>query len=304
MDSLRRVLRRIHDAKEERRFLKNLDFYIKFDGSRTDKNHLSLIQPETSGGSISHDTIDSIERHPSITEITISGLKQESFEYFISKYGNRFRVITFWKCPRIENLSGIEKLKNIEYLIFFWNQKAIRLWDLSKTEKLRGLAFDDFTRMHTLADLSKSSSLEELRFGSRILSSYILESFKPLVRCKSLKRLIFNAKQITDKDISPLAKLQGLIEIEFPPNQFTTEQIAWLKARLPIEIKSTILAPFQRLRQPLTTSDNISKDILINGKRKPFLNSNSDKKVIDKYVRNFETLVKQFSASPKSPPPT
>lgn len=77
MDSLRRVLRRIHDAKEERRLLKNLDFYIKFDGSRTDKNHLSLIQPETSGGSISNDTIDSIEQHPSVSEISISGLKQK-----------------------------------------------------------------------------------------------------------------------------------------------------------------------------------------------------------------------------------
>lgn len=303
MDSLRRVLRRIHDAKKEKRLLKNLDFYIHF-RDITDKNHLSLIQPETSGGSISNDTIDSIEQHPSVSEISISGLKQKTFEYFISKYGNRFRVITFWKCPLVEDLSGIAKLKNVEYLIFFWNQRAVRLWDFSKTAHLRGLAFNDFTRMHSLSDLSKSSSLEELNFGGIILSRYILESFKPLVRCKSLKRLIFSIKQITDKDISSLAKLQGLIEIEFPSNQFTTEQIAWLKARLPIEIKSTVLAPFQRLRQPLTTSDNISKDILINGKRKPFLNSNSDKKVIDKYVRNFETLVKQFSASPKSPPPT
>lgn len=76
MDSLRRVLRRIHDAKKEKRLLKNLDFYIHF-RDITDKNHLSLIQPETSGGSISNDTIDSIEQHPSVSEISISGLKQK-----------------------------------------------------------------------------------------------------------------------------------------------------------------------------------------------------------------------------------
>lgn len=49
------------------------------------------------GGKISIDDIDKLKSYPNIDFVTISGLRQDTFEYFIKTYGNQFKAIRFLK---------------------------------------------------------------------------------------------------------------------------------------------------------------------------------------------------------------
>jgi hypothetical protein len=110
--------------------MKNLDYYVQLNLIASDKNtYLSLIQTDISGGRISKQAIDRIRQYPSITEISISGLTQDTFDYFIENYGHQFKAIMFWKCPLVAELSKIELLDQVEYILMrcisgIWKIKA------------------------------------------------------------------------------------------------------------------------------------------------------------------------------------
>src|SRR5436190_24207199 len=173
--------------------MRNLDYYLRLDSKSADKNtYMSLIQRDISGGRIKRQDIDIIQEFPKITEISISGLTQDTFDYFIENYGYQFKAILFWKCPLVGNLKLLASLDHVEYIVYFWNQRAEELWDFSKTKALKGFSFDDFTRMHDISQLSKSASLEELHFGDKIWTTYVLNTLYPIQECASLKRLSFS----------------------------------------------------------------------------------------------------------------
>ena len=134
---------------------KGLEYYLQSFSQRDQiaDRCVSLLQSSISGGRITCDDIDELKDHPNATEVWISGLTQDTFDYFIENYGEQFKVINFWKCPRIDDFKKLEQLTNIEYLLFFWNQRVSHLWDLSKNLHLKGISFDDFTKMHTLEEI-------------------------------------------------------------------------------------------------------------------------------------------------------
>ncbi len=49
------------------------------------------------GEEIAFEDIEMISRYPNAKSIIISGLSQETFDYFINNYGSQFEAITFWK---------------------------------------------------------------------------------------------------------------------------------------------------------------------------------------------------------------
>ena len=263
--------------------------------------HLSLIQENISGGKIAQADIDVIRQYPHVTEITISGLRQDTFDYFIERYGKQFKAINFWKCPLVEDFRKIELLKGVEYITYYWNQRAVELWDFSKTESLKGFSFDDFTRMHDISQISQAPALEELSFGNMVWPKYILNTLEPLRACSGLKSLSFSAKKILDNRIEPVADLMQLETLEFPSNMFSTEQVAWLKAHLPPTVVSRVLHPYWQIERALAINGK-NKDTFIVGKRKPFLDSVQDKKRIDKYVRQFTELCQWYSENPHAAP--
>jgi len=230
-------------------------------------------------------------------KLLITGLKQESFDYLIDHYGHKFKEIDFFKCPLISDLSRLEKLDEIESISFYWNQRAVKLWDLSKNKNLLSITLDDFTRLHSLQDLMLSDSLLEVSFGDRVWSSFVLDSLSPLSNIKNLKKLTFSAKKIEDLQIAPIANIKNLTELEFPTNLFSTEKVAWLKAKVGVNVKSSVLAPYKKITNPI--SDNGKQiDTFIIGKRKPSLDSKLDIKRVEKYVLKFNSLVEYYNENP------
>lgn len=72
-----------------------------FDYDCKTKNHTCLWLREANmdigGGTISKEEIDSLANYPDIDVVTISGLRQDTFEYFIKNYGKQLRAIRFFK---------------------------------------------------------------------------------------------------------------------------------------------------------------------------------------------------------------
>ncbi|BBM03995.1 hypothetical protein [Microbulbifer sp. GL-2] len=280
--------------------MKNLEFHIKNIGKDV-PHQIKLIEKEISGGDISKSTIDRLQNTENKYVLTVSGLRQDTFEYLVSQYGKNFRTINFWKCPLVEDLSPIEDLTNVEYISYFWNQRATRLWDFKKTPKIKGFSFDDFTRMKSISDLEYAKNLEELEFGDKVWVKYKLETLDPIAKLVNLKNLNFSAKKIEDGRIEPLGSLAGLESLSFPSNLFTTEQVAWLKTKLPEAIEAKVLNPFWTIDKPIEIGGK-NKNTFIVGKRKPFLDSVIDQKRIEKYTVGFEDRVRWFKNNPSKLP--
>lgn len=253
---------------------------------------------DVSGGILEKAEIDDIRNHPEIDKIKIMGLKQDTFEYFIEKYGQQFKAIYFFKNKAVKDLSALSYLENIEFIGYFFNQGCNRLWDMSKNFALKGLAINDFSKLHNLDDIVTAPNLEFLDFGNMVWDKLILNTLKPLSETK-LKYLRFNAKKIIDNDITPIAKIRTLEELIFSTYLFETEQIAWLTAKL-VNVKSSSLGPYHKIDTPIKweTSRGIKmKDTYIHGKGKPFLDSNLDKNRINRYVEEFQQMVKKFNSN-------
>ena len=258
---------------------------------------LDVVLPQISGGKFSSGDLEVLEVPTGTTAVRISGLDQAAFEALVERHGKKFSGIDLWKCPRIQDFSPLEDLTGLEYLAIYWNQRATRLWDLSRTPNLSGLHFEDFTRLHDLEDLSRGGSLTELRFGDAVWDTSVWNTLEPLEALGGLKALQLSAKKILDARIEPLGALQGLESIKFAGNLFTTAQVAWLRARLPATLESGSLEPLRRFEKPFERDGKVL-DVLLTGKRKPWLNSVQDAARIHKHVTEFERLVAAYRADP------
>ncbi|WP_426297752.1 hypothetical protein [Arthrobacter sp. R-11] len=270
-------------------------------GEAKPKWFLDFVQPQIGGGKFDPRHLSKIEGHPDATALRISGLDQAVFERLISSYGKQFTAVEFWKCPRIEDLTPLEDLSGLRMVSFYWNQRSMRLWNLSRTPHLTALRVEDFIRFHRLDDLLDGHALRELIIGDAVWSKTTLETLEPLASLTGLRSLSLLPKSIDDGRIQPLGALTNLENLRIPFNLFTTEQIAWLRARLPETVQSDALNALL----PLTTPLNIHgkpRDVLLIGKRKPWLNSKQDGARIHKHVSKFEQLVASFRSDPSLEP--
>ena len=262
---------------------------------------LDLVQPEVGGGRIDPSELSAIDEKPSAIALRVSGLDQPAFEHLISGWGTRFQAIEFWKCPKLEDLTPLEDLPDLRMVSFYWNQRSARLWNLTRTPRVTALGFQDFRRLHRLDELSAGKALTELSLGDAVWAKSTFESLDPLAALTGLRSLSLLPKRIDDGRVQPLGVLTGLEKLSIPTNLFTTEQIAWLRARLPEAVESSALSALLRLEKPLNL-DGKSRDVLLIGKRKPLLNSDVDASRIKRHVEAFDKMVANFRENPAIEP--
>ncbi|MFX0548509.1 hypothetical protein ACOAKC_04160 [Hathewaya histolytica] len=117
-----------------------------------------------------------------------------------------------------------------------------------------------------------------------------------------LKEFNFGSKKIIDNDIAVYTKMPNLEILQFPPNFYTTEQIAWLVAKLP-NVRGYALRPYIYFERK--NGDEFAST-LICGKRKPFIYHVDDKQQrrIQRYVLKFNDLVDKYRNDITIIPPT
>ncbi|MEL7024416.1 MAG: hypothetical protein AAGL69_11780 [Pseudomonadota bacterium] len=155
----------------------------------SDQDVLNLVQPEIGGGRIPKEKIDEIASS-SLRRLKVSGLRQDTFDYLVDTYGDRFKEIDFLKCPHVEDLSSLSQLESIESITFYWNQSASTLWDMSANRRLKKLSFLDFEKLRKIDDLATASAVEDIHFGTAVWPKMVVESLRPLSAVSTLKKYI------------------------------------------------------------------------------------------------------------------
>ena len=264
---------------------------------------VKLVEPELTGGKISKERIDELHKLEG-SKLIISGLRQDTFEYFVQNYGKCFKEIEFFKCPRVEDLSPLEDLSQLEHIKWFWNLQAERLWDTAKTEKLKVLELKDFMRVRELKEISNSKTLIELEIRGGMWNKREVSTLEPLSQCVALENLSIGTK-VADGRVTPISKMPNLNKLFLPANLFTTEQYAWLHARLRDSVNCAEFSPVRKIEegQAAKGKNGKSLDTIVIGKRKPFLDSKIDANRLDGYIEKYNELLNKFTANPELPEP-
>lgn len=245
------------------------------------------------GGRISFADIDRFDEYPDADTVMISGLRQDTFEYFIGKYGRRLRAIRFFKNKFIEDLSPLGDLPGLEYVYFFANQRVTSLWDMSGNASLTGVALFDFSRLSDLTGIGRAPALKDFRIGNKVWSKAVIDSFLPFSGT-AVEKLSFSGRAIKDNDLSFLDKMPALREFDFPTNLYTTAQVAWIAANFP-ELEGFALGAKVDITAPGSDED---PEVIIVGKGKPHLIVRGNEKRIGKYEAEFEALKERYRGVP------
>ncbi len=251
-------------------------------------NRVEYENRDVGGGTITHDEIDTISEFENFDNIFISGLHQDTFDYFIDTQAYKFKSIMFWKNKLVNDWSKLGDLDQVEFIGYFHNQRITEFWDMSNNLKLEGLFISDFTRLHSLSGIETAPALERFSFQDAVWNTSVLDVLEPLVNTR-IKEFYFGAKSITHSDISVYTRMPELEILDFRSNMYTTEELAWLVANLP-NVSGYALRPYIKFDR----KDPTMKDVLICGKRKPFLFSTTDKEKIERYVIKFDNLVAKY----------
>lgn len=273
----------------------------EFDYNKTTKTHnclwLHQENMDIGGGKITFADIDKLKDYPDVDVVTISGLRQDTFEYFIKAYGKQLKAIRFFKNKFVEDLSLLGTLPQLEYTYFFANQKVTALWDMAENKSLVGLCIEDFTKLTSIKGVETAPALKEFRIGNTVWPKMVVESLMPLANT-NIERLSFTGQAIADNDLSFLEKMPKLKEFDFATNMFTTEQVAWIAANFPLlegyALKSKIDCMLPDSNEHLA---DVPKSIIV-GKRKPTLKIKGNEEKIQKYVNNFESLKEKYRGVP------
>ena len=268
-----------------------------FDYDKTTKTHNSLWLREENmdigGGKITIADIDKLKNYPDTEVVTISGLKQDTFEYFIKTYGKQLKAIRFFKNKFVEDLSLLGTLPHLEYLYFFANQRVTALWNMTENKSLSSLCIEDFSRLASIRGVETAPALKEFRIGNAIWNTMVLDSLMPLSNSK-IERLSFTGRAIGDSDFSFLETLPELKVFDFATNVFTTEQVAWIAANCPLAegyaLKAKVDCMLPDSNEHLV---DVPKSIIV-CKRKPILKVKCNEEKIQKYVDSFEKLKKKY----------
>jgi hypothetical protein len=89
--------------------------------------------PEARGSRLGESRLAVISKHPGARALRIGGLDQAGFEHLVARYGAQFSAIEFLGCQRIADLSPLEDLPGLRLVSWVWNQRATRLWNMSRT---------------------------------------------------------------------------------------------------------------------------------------------------------------------------
>lgn len=220
--------------------------------------------------------------------LEICGMNQESFEYFVEKYGETYESLYFFKCQLISDFSPLSRLKNLKAVRIFWNIRSDKLWDMSENTSLTHLIIMDCKKItqNNLKLIETGKSLKTVSVSGSVFESFKLDSLSIFNNMPSLEAIDLYKIKLSDRNIEFLKTLPNLNEFNFDAGMFTTEEIAYMCARYP-HIHGSALCAYNK-------RDAILSDVRVCGYRKPGLNLPEGQKRLDKYIAEFNALVEKY----------
>ena len=229
-----------------------------------------------------------MQYYHSDTELRLLSLTQEGLEHFVSVYGASYKVLYLDYCSFIHDFSPLGDLKNLEAVKIEWCRNIDKLWDMTNNRHLRILSIHEARKIvANPIQLQTSRTLEEIRFWGNMDNKHTLDSLSCFQGMTSLKRIDLNQIKMKHHNFDVLASLPQLEEFHFDAGMLSTEEIAWICAKYP-HLHGSCLGVY--------TTDEFGcwNDIRICGYRKPGLDLPKDKKRLERYTTEFNSLVERY----------
>ena len=243
---------------------------------------------DVGGGRMTKEELDIIKEHPEARSIELSGLNQETFEYFISNYGNQFEAMAFHKNKMVSDLSLFADLHNLKYLYYFFNQRATDLWDMTANVNLEGLAIYDFSRLTQIDRITTAPKLKYFSIGNMVWSKSKIQSIKPVVNT-NITHFAWSGDKVEDKDFLCLANSK-LEMLDINICRFKLEELAELVASIP-NLKENSIKPY---REGSIMEKGVITTYYYLCKGKKTLQKGQDDDKLAKYLAEFEGLVEKY----------
>lgn len=261
-----------------------------FESSNKSLFDIVILQNGVDGGVTEMADIERIAEYPNAKSLMISGLRQDAFEYLIHRFGAQFEAISFWKNKMVSDLSPLGGLRNLKYVHYFFNQRAVKLWDMKENENLTGLAVYDFSRLHSIEEIASAPKLEYFSIGNAAWSRMELESLKPLVG-SSVRHFAWSGNKILDNDFMCLTKSR-IQELDLNISRFRMDELARLVAGIP-GLKGEATIPYWEMGY---CDGDVQQRyyFLCKGKRR--LKKGTDEEKLEKYLNDFQRLVEKYRA--------
>ena len=228
--------------------------------------------------------IDLLASFSRLTKLWVHSVNQKEFNQILGQVNPKMLYVYEM---RVEDLSLLSNLSNLQTLGLEWNTRATRLWNLSKNTNLKALTIKGFSKLIEVQILAQAQEIELLEFEGDESNALKLDNLEPLKHLHHLVYLGLSNIKVLDDSLWPISELRGLKELVIS-NQFPTEEFAKLSVALP-DTKCDKFSAFVRL-PPLADGS----DIMVIGKRKPFLNSKKDSSRMKKYKDRFRVLQETF----------
>jgi hypothetical protein len=216
----------------------------------------------------------------------VVGVNQASFEQLCTNL--RATAVHFYEM-RVSDLSPLKHIGDLNHLAIRWNTKLSDLSPLGALTSLESLILEDTPKAHNLSPLQNCSRLQHIEFSGGIWNKNTATNLAPLASLKELRTLTLMNLKIVSGGLRPIVGCKMLQSLTLS-NQFATEDYAYLSVALP-ETKCELFAPYISIPRPI--EDN---DVMVVGRRKPFLNSSTDKNRLAKYAAQFAELQSQFAS--------
>ena len=218
------------------------------------------------------------------TEIEIGWASQSEFEYMIEKIKGHVKLLRVFS-PKLTDLTPLESLLEVEYIIVDWNHKTSRLWNISKNVNLKELALRSFRKVIDITDLQTATQIKGLFIGGDEDKKWQINTFEPLANLTNLEILQLWQIRLNDGSFHPLYNLKQLKYINPDMSICSTEEYAKLFAALEHTKSefSTGVFPHPGLGM-----------IDLIGKGKRMVNATTEKEKAEKFANMFQESVLEY----------
>ncbi|MFC4712997.1 leucine-rich repeat domain-containing protein [Planococcus dechangensis] len=233
--------------------------------------------------------IELLASFSNLKKLWIYSVNQQEFDQILSQVNPEMLYIYNM---RVENLSLLSNLTNLQTLSLEWNTKALSLWNISKNTRLNALSIEGFSKIRDIEPLMQAKKVEYLNLQGDHNNKLRIKTLEPLKHLDKLRYLGLSFIRVEDESLKPISNLKGLKVLAIS-NQFPTEEYAKLSVDLP-ETKCSKFFAYERLYQAIS-----GMNIMVVGKRKPYLNLQKDAEKVKKYENQFKEMQEAYKKANK-----